>query len=305
MIYTITLTPCIEKRVHGVNKDDILFEGDSFTYNSGGIGIKLSKYLKYYQIENTAAFISGKTGVKFISQDLKERSISCIYIETNAKTPYQVITINELEERQNLDEQVQKVSEKELRIFQSVLCGEMKNNSVSVLEYNDTAFSLSSFESFYQAIFNKSEVLICDLHPQYYAILKKRNANVLLMDEKQISMYLQKEKNPLSDVIKLITKEFSMLAKIIVYAISSNDFLLFMENEIYRVVCSVKTLSPTICKEALLCGIIKCYEEDGDMERLCRECISMSVGAALSEGLYVSNERVLKEIQNKITVYRL
>lgn len=305
MIYTITLTPCIEKRVHGINKNDVLFEGESFAYNSGGIGIKLSKYLKYYQIESSAAFISGKTGVKFISQDLKERGIDYVYIETNADTPYQVITINELEERQDLDTQRQNVSENELKIFQSVLCGKMLNNSVSVLEYNDCAFPLSTFESFYQALSDKSEVLICDLHPQYYPMLKKRNANVLLMEEKQIATYLRKEKNPLSDVIEVITKEFSNLAKIIVYAISSNDFLLFMENEIYRVVCSVKSSSKTIYKEALLCGIIKCYEEDGDMETLSRECISMSVGAALSDGLYVSNKKVLEELQSKITVYRL
>ena len=89
------------------------------------------------------------------------------------------------------------------------------------------------------------------------------------------------------------------------YAISANDFLLFVENEIYRVVCTIKNPHAQIYKEALLAGIVKCYQEDGDLNTLSKECITMSVGASLSDGLFLANEAALEEITKSIHVYRL
>ena len=70
MIYTICLTPAIEKRVRGINVDEIRFDAKQFSYNVAGTGMKVSKYLKHFGIDSTCAYLSGSKASKFIKEEL-------------------------------------------------------------------------------------------------------------------------------------------------------------------------------------------------------------------------------------------
>lgn len=305
MIYTITLTPAIEKRVRGKMKDEITFEGEGFTYNCAGVGIKVSKYLSHYKIENTAAFVCGVNASPFILQELNHRGIKSIHMETNAKTPYHVLLIDEQENCRCMDEENQQVDDIQLQLFQSILIPQIQEKAVSILEYNLNHLSYKRMDEFYHSLYAKSEVMICDLHPDYFPILKEKPANVLVLNESQMLSYMQKDKYPLSEIMDVISQAFTPMAKIIVYTIAVNDFILFFEKERYRVVCSIKNPHAKIYKEALLCGILKCYMEDGDLNKLSKECITMSVATSISDGLFLPSDELIEEIVKSINVYRL
>ena len=70
MIYTITLNPYIEKRIHGKNLDPLVYEMDAITYHAGGVGLRTSLFLKEEKIDSEACYVCGNNIAKYIKKDL-------------------------------------------------------------------------------------------------------------------------------------------------------------------------------------------------------------------------------------------
>lgn len=304
MIHTITLNPFVKKIIRGDIKDEIMYEPSVSTYTCGGIGLQVSTCLKAYHLDSQAHFITGSNIVSFIKEDLEAKGITYTYIETNTKAPILAQYHDEVKGCLLEDVEPCQIEDIHTILFTSLLQSKIKKEDVVVLEYNEEILSVETLRKMYSALYDTCEVMICDLHPTYYPILEEKQANVLLVE----ASALQKQmggKKALSEVIETIQNKMTSLAKIIVYVVSANDFLLFFEGNVYRVVCTVKDPTKKVHKEAIIAGIIKCYLEDGDLKTLSEHCLSMSVGAGLSDGLYAPSEEVIQSLHSKIHMYTI
>lgn len=303
MIYTITLTPALEKRVRGRRYDEIRFEAESFRYNCAGCGIKTSLYLKQEGIQSTAAYICGYKASSFIKEEMEKRDIPTIALETNVETPYHMYFIDEDENVSSNYEKNQEVSDAHISMFSTILTEKMEDSATSVLEYNETHISQEAMQDFYNKVSEKSELCIVNVHPKYYASLKDHRADILLMDQDDFSLYMGKSNCPLSETMEIISKELLPLAQIIMYMHTPNDFLVFYGNHIYRVLSMIKLTNQHIYKEAVLSAILSCLNKDSDFETMCKECIILSSGACISDGLFMTTALTKEKIENTIHIY--
>lgn len=304
MIKTITLDACIEKRVRGNHLDEIQYDIESIHQTSAGIGIKVSRFLKAYGIDSYALIMAGSNIASFVKQTMQDKDIACTLIETPNIAKTNVILIDEYEVCDTLIEDI-KIEDAHLTMFASIIEKQISEHDVIAFEYNGNDIQIENMNRFYQMLHQKSEVQICDIAPKYWGMMKTLPANVLVVDELQCCQYLQTQRLPLSKMIELVQQNIAPLAKIVIFTLQFNDMLIFVEGNIYRVVCSIKNKNITIHKEAVLSGIIKCYNEDGDLKRLSEECMCMSVGVGISEGLYIPNQDTIDLLKEKVNVYSL
>lgn len=307
MIKTITLDPCLEQRVKGKNIDEIQYDIHSVHMTSGGIGIKVSFYLQALDIASQALIMSGSNISGFIEKEFKQKSIPFTIVETPAENKVETILVDEKNEAHYIAENNKAViiDDIQLMLFTSIIKEELNENDVIVFAYDENDISKEAMCIFYQTLYEQSEVRICELHPDYWSMLEHMSVNVLLVNEKQCLTYLHQERLPLSEMIQLIQKEIAPFAKIIIYTLRYNDFLLFLEGNIYRVVCNSKINNGQLFKEALLSGIIKCYVEDGDLLYLSEQCMSMSVVSAYSQGLSLPDVALLAQIKDEVMIYSI
>lgn len=303
MIHTITLNPFIEQRVRGATKDDILYEPQLKTYTSGGIGINVNKCLHAYHIDSEAHFIADSKTTSFIKEELHTLGINCTYLESKREHKIRNSYYDENEVCLNKEVEPCQIEDVHTTLLTSLILPNINEEDVVFLEYNETIVSTQAMQAMYTQLRQQCEVMICDLHPMYYSVLKQNQSNVLLLDAKTLQKQIGRK--PLSEIITYIQEAISPLAKIVVYAISANDFLFFFEGSVQRVVCSVKQVSNYIHKEAIISGIIKCYIEDGDLRTLSEQCLSMSVGACLSGGLYAPSKEVITSLKTKMNMYTI
>lgn len=303
MIYTITLTPALEKRVRGKRYDEISFEATSFRYNYAGCGIKVASYLKQEGIIATTAYLCGYKASSFIQEEMQKRGIPVIAVETSIDTPYHTILIDEDENVMVQEEASQQISDAHASLFTSVLYEKMEENATVVLEYNDTTMSSKAMKELYDKIREKSELCIVNVHPKYYESLSAHKVDVLLMDENDFRLYTGNDKTPLSETMEIIQQELAPLSQILIYMHSPNDFLVFYGSHIYRVLSLIKLTNKKIYKEAVLSAILSCLENDSDFETLCKECIKCSTGANISDGLVMTTALAKEEIEKTIHVY--
>ena len=305
MIYTICLTPSIEKRVRGTNVDEIRFNAEQFSYNVSGTGIKVSNYLKHFGIDTTCVYLSGSKTSAFIEEELTKKEIKTISVESNVVSVMQTIFIDENENVQTTKEPLQIVSDAHLSLFQSVLENKIEEKATIVMEYNDMALSKEAMSAFYKQLAKKAELLICDIHPKYYEVLAQRKVDVLTMDETSFLTYMNEESVPLSKTMEIIQEELTPLAQIIIYMYAPNDFLIFYNKRIYRVLSTIKLASKKIYKEAVLAKLLQCLENDDNFETMCKECLKSSMGANLSDGLFITTELALEKMDNSVHVYSI
>ncbi len=304
MIKTFTLNAGIEKRVQGQRLDEVQFKMQSTSQQVDGIGVKVAMFLRCYNIESHAYVMGPQSVCAFIETTLKEHEITATIVENDAKVKINTIYIDE-------DESCDKITESDtlndthVRLFQAIIENDVKADDIVVLEYNEPHLQTSTMTCFYEALARRSKVKICDVHPNYWSMFQLNPTDVLVIDEQQCLFRLQKERIALSEMITFIQKEIVGYAKLVVYTMQCNDLLLFVEGKVYRVTCSVKQHHKKCYKEAIISGILKCYSEDGDLVKLSEECMSMSVGTSLSEGLYIPNETLLAQIKQKVMLYSL
>lgn len=307
MIYTLTLTPYIEKRMYGKVEDYVHYDIDSFQYEVGGMGLKVSNILKHYHIDTCAFVLSGSQNLKYIKELFDRKQIELIYVETDARMKMNYVYMDALEDKLVEEKiEVQTIRPNEFEIINVMINEKMKEHSVFVFEYDDTQISFEQMKKAYSSWMKKCDVSIISLHPMYYDILKDNKANVLIIDKNQLlNMLGRKNDAPLSLMIDTIKEKVVSLSKIVLYPISCNDFLIFTDHQVYRVNCMLHFNDKNVYKEAILSGLIKCLVEDGDLYKLSEECLSMSVGMSLSEGSIIPKEDVIKMVKNKINVYQI
>ena len=305
MIYTITLTPAVEKRIRGENFDELRFEAKSFSYNIGGCGLKTSLYLKKKNIDSCAALLCGKEYSSFFKEELEKRSIENIIVESANTTPMHFHYIDEEENVISKKETTEILTDEQISLFASVLQEKMKEAEIVSVEYNDVHISKQTFASFYKKISEKADIMICDVHPKYYESISGEKTDVLLVDKKNFLLYMGKDKCALSNAIDIIQKELTPLAKILIYMIDPTDFLIFYNGRVYRSLNLIKLKNKKICREAVFCAIITSLEKDYDFEEMCKECIVMSVGANISDGLFIPSEATLEKLKNTTHVYSI
>ncbi|NBK98940.1 MAG: hypothetical protein EOM50_13140 [Erysipelotrichia bacterium] len=303
MIKTITLTPCIEKRVRGKQVDEISYRIEKVSMSSGGIGIKVSKLLKAYHLENKAMMIAPSNIASFLKEDLMTYGIECKMMETANTGSVNLVFLDD-DYRDQLCE-TGYVDDLQLSLFTSICKEEIHSQDVVVFVHEQEDISIQGISCFLEMLERQSKVQVLVLHPSYWHILKQYHANVLLVDEIQCLHYLKKQRLPLSEMMDSIQKQLTPFAKIIIYTLQYNDFLVFVEGQVYRVVCHIKSSHHTIYKEALITGIIRCYEEDGDLEMLCEQCMCLSVGMSISKGLSVPDEKSIAILKEKVILYSL
>lgn len=304
MITTITLTPNIEKKVYGKNFDELRFVNENATYACGGVGIKVSQYLKQANVDTTAAYISGSKMASFFQEELGKQEIATIALETNGTIPLQIKYIDENEKVTTQNEENQFVDDAMLSLFASVLKDKMIKDC-TMFEYNDAHFSMEAMASFYQMIASNSNMLICDLHPKYYEACTAKRMDVLLIDLKQFQFYMQKKDIPLSECMEVIHNELTPLAKIIVFAYAPNDFIIFYGGNVYRALSMVKLEHKIVYKEAILTAILTSLENDADFEGMCKQCVVFSIASNLSDGFKVATPLMAEKLAKSIHVYQI
>lgn len=304
MIKTITLDACIEKRVRGKNLDEIQYNIESVSLNSSGVGIKVSKFLKIYGIDSHALIMSASDSAKFIKETLNEKQIASTILETAKKGNTNLVLIDEFDSCNRINENI-KINDVQLKLFSSIVQDQLNEIDVVAFEYNKDDIDAKVMEAFYQILYKNSLVQICDMHPKYWNILEKYRANVLVVNQQQCMNYFHKDRLPLSQIIELIQNIVAPLAKIVIFTLQYNDMLIFVEGSIYRIVCNVKNKTNEIFKEAIISGVIKCYEEDGDLKCLSEEIMSISVGTGICSGLYIPNKDSLDLLKEQVVVYSL
>lgn len=305
MIHTITLTPYVEKKVMGTNDDGIYFTLDKTVYGLGGVGLRLSRFLKLHGKESIAHFISGYEMTAFLKEELEQMRIAYHYVESDAKKQIRMCCLEDKIHRLEMDARETQIKDEQFEIFMTLASMKMEKEDICVFEYNETSLSREAMKDGYLHLRNQYVMLICDLHSDYYEMLKEYPASVLLVNEKQYVQYFKKtEKEALSGIIENIKTVLKPMANLVVYTVAYNDFIFFMDGEMIRVVCSVKEYDAYIYKEAIMAGIAKCYEEDGDLQKLSEECLMLSVACAFGYET-LSLDELKKELQDKIFIYRI
>lgn len=304
MIKTITLDACIEKRVRGKNLDEVQYNIESVNLTSSGVGIKVSRFLKVYGIESHAFIMSASDSAKFIKETMSDKQIPCTILEIAKQGKTNLVLIDEFESCNRINETIN-IDDVQLKLFSSIIEDKIDEHDVVAFEYNGYDVDVKTMEAFYQILYRKSEVKICDLHPKYWNMLEKNPANVLIVNEQQCMNFFHKSKLPLSQMIELIQNIVVPLAKIVILTLQYNDMLIFVEGRIHRIICNVKNKKIEIFKEAIISGVIKCYEEDGDLKCLSEEIMSISVGTGICSGLYIPNKNTLDLLKEQVVIYSL
>lgn len=304
MIKTITLDACIEKRVRGKNLDEIQYNIESVALTSSGVGIKVSRFLKAYGIDSHALIMSASDSAKLIKETMNEKQIPCTILETAKQGKTNLVLIDEFDSCNRINENIS-IDNTQLKLFSSIVEDKIDEHDVVAFEYNGNDIDTKTMETFYQILYKKSEVQICDIHPKYWNMLEGNPANVLIVNEQQCMEYFHKNRLPLSQLIELVHNLVAPLAKIVILTLQYNDMLVFVEGNIHRIICNVKNKKIDIFKEAIISGVIKCYEEDGDLKCLSEEIMSISVGTGICSGLYIPNKNALDLLKEQVVVYSL
>ena len=304
MIKTFTLNAGIEKRIRGKYIDEVQFDIQSTTQNAAGIGLKVTQYLKQFNIPSHAYVMGSTPAISLIQKMFQDKEIASTLLENNTRLKVNTIYIDEEENTQRHQEHVA-VKDDYVILFQSVVEKDITSEDVVVFEYNEDSISKERMKKFYTTIATTSKIQILDIHPKYWDMLKERQVDVLVMDEKQCLTKMKKERVALSAMISYIKSEIVPKAKVVVYTLHCNDILLFVDGKVLRVTCAIKQPHRQCYKEAILSGIVKCYVEDGDLQKLAEECMAMSVGASISEGLFIPQETLVDTIKEKVMLYSL
>lgn len=304
MIKTITLDACIEKRVRGKNLDEVQYNIESVSLTSSGVGIKVSRFLKVYGIDSHALIMSACDSAKFIKETMSEKQIPCTILETSTHGKTNLVLIDEFDSCNRINEDI-RINDVQLKLFSSIVEDKIDEHDVVAFEYNGNDVDIKTMETFYQILYKKSEVQICDLHPKYWNMLEANPANVLIVNEQQCMEFFHKNRLPLSQMIEFVQNIVVPLAKIVILTLQYNDMLIFVEGKIHRIVCNVKNKKIDIFKEAIISGVIKCYEEDGDLKCLSEEIMSISIGTGICSGLYIPNKNALDLLKEQVVVYSL
>lgn len=306
MIYTLTLTPYIEKRMHGKVEDYIHFEVDHFTYALGGIGLKTSHILNQYHIDTCSFVLCGSDHLKWIKEEFEKHQMELVYLETDAKAMTSYTYLDVLEDTFSKEKApIQSISPAHFEILSMMMSEKMEEKGILVFEYDDTQIPLPLMQKEYEKWMKKCDASIISIAPMYYSIFEKHPVNVLVIDKEQVLSLMDIKKEALSSIIEVIKEKVVSLANIVLFPVSCNDFIIFMEGNVYRVNCLIHFASKMVYKEAIFSGIVKCLVEDGDLYKLSEECLSMSIGMSLSEGVKIPSEDAMKMIKNKIHVYQI
>lgn len=300
MIRTVTLHPYIEKRTYGkINKLEE-FEPVQTTYELGGSGLQVSKILDSYKIENTAHVLVG-TNIDTLSNKPYIQAV-----HSAITTPTRLTMLEEEEVLGVLTDEAIRLSDDELTLFCSVVNSSIEEHDIVSLIEEEGIMTHQQMEFVYQTLCQKNPIVICSLHTRYIRILQEHACNVCILTIKQLEeLYIRDYDVTLTKWILTLEKQLMKLAKIVVISVSSNVIYICKDDELYQAKHPTEDPKQQVYIDAIASGVLKCYQEQGDMRQLLKLCLSFSVGSSLSTGLYVPSKEVLQLIEQKIQIHKI
>lgn len=300
MIRTVTLHPYIEKRTYGKMNALEEFEPLQTTYELGGSGLQVSKFLYNYRIENLAHVLVG------MNIDTLANKPYIQAVHSSLLTPTRLTMLEDDDVLGVLADEPIRLSDEELKLFCSIVDSSIAEHDIVSLTEEEGILTHQQMEFVYEKICEQQPISVCCLHPRYLRILENKACNVLVVNVEQLeTLYGRDLELSITKWILTLKKQMMELAKIVVISSSSNMLYVCKEDELYQAKHPTQDPSQQLYLEAIVAGVLKCYQEQGDMRQLLKLCLSFSVGASLSTGLYVPSEEALHMIEQKIQIHKI
>lgn len=297
MIHIIEECVYLEKIVRGQLSKEDAFVGEYTTYRLNNTAISLSRYLQAMHYDCRVYGVVGKSLSNYANE------VDNFYpIEMNISNETRIRLMVDEEKYFEFQEGLQVLKLKESMLFSSVV-SDFIHQDISVViedEYHNNEMNIYEL---HEAVKNKSSLLIGCIHPKYLQTYPKDFFDVLVVDYTSLlhNFNIQAH-STINQIMEFVSVHLAMLAKSVVVYVASNKIVASVNENVYAATYSVGDPVSGCYLDAVLAGVIKCYEEEGDVYVLLKEVLARSVGASLSSGLYVVNPKVLMDIKTKIKV---
>ena len=300
MIHIIESLPYLEKTVRGNLNEDKEFSSEFVSYRLNNTAISLSRHLEKMELTYKTYGIVGRQAFRY-SEDIN----NFYPIEMNKKNEMRIQLMVEEEKYYEFTEEIPILEKWETRLFSSVVCDYI-HDDISVVVEDEYHNNSRSVYELHNEIKKKSSLLIGCVHPKYLKVYPKHFFNVVVVDyTNMVNSFHMKQHTSITEIGNFVREKLSLFARIVVVNVSSHQMIVSLNGKLYAATYIVKDPIREHYLDAILAGIIKCYEEDGDIHVLLKEALSRSVAASLSSGLYVANNKLLMDIKSKIKVFGL